>query len=229
MTLSGKAIVSIWHDITDEGRDEFYHWHIHEHMPERVGIAGFIRGRRYIAEEGKPEFFTLYETEAIEVAAGPDYLERLNNPTPWTLKAVRHFRNMARSVQHVRFSAGPGMGGHLLTLRFEVERPDGFVERLNSDVLEKIRDVPGIAGVHLGETDMKASDAKTRERDLRKGEMLIPGWAILIEAGRRKELDEVRQAFLDPSALAALGVSSGIDAAVYRLEFVRAKSDFTAR
>ena len=225
MSLSGKAIVSIWHDIADDGRNEFYWWHLHEHMPERVGIPGFLRGRRYIAEEGKPEFFTLYEAETIDVVAGPDYHERLNNPTPWTLKAVKYFQNVARSIQHVRFSAGPGMGGHLLTLQFEVDRPGGFAERLIEDVLRKIADVKGIAGVHLAETDVDASNTKTREREERDGGTLFPGWALLVETARRDELYRVRDSFLKPDALVALGVSEDVKVAVYRLEYTRTKTD----
>ena len=45
MALSGEGAICIWNDITDEGRDEFYAWHLAEHMPERVGIPGFLRGR----------------------------------------------------------------------------------------------------------------------------------------------------------------------------------------
>ena len=70
MSLAGEAVVSIWHGIAPEGRDAFYAWHVHEHMPERVGIPGFLRGRRYIAERGGPEFFTLYEASTVEVLGG---------------------------------------------------------------------------------------------------------------------------------------------------------------
>jgi len=52
MSLAGKGAVAIWHDIVPEGRDEFYAWHGREHMPERAGIPGFLRGRRYIALAG---------------------------------------------------------------------------------------------------------------------------------------------------------------------------------
>ena len=51
MSVMGTGAVAIWHDIAAEGRDEFYAWHGQEHMPERVGIKGFIRGRRWIAIE----------------------------------------------------------------------------------------------------------------------------------------------------------------------------------
>ncbi len=52
MSLLGKAVVAIWNDILPEGRDNFIEWHNREHIPERVSIPGFLRGRRYIAEQG---------------------------------------------------------------------------------------------------------------------------------------------------------------------------------
>ena len=89
MSLAGQAVVAIWNGIAEEGRTEFYEWHNREHMPERVGIPGFRRGRRYVAKYGHPEFFTLYEADSAEVLVGQDYLNRLNNPTPWTRNACR--------------------------------------------------------------------------------------------------------------------------------------------
>ena len=55
MSLAGRGAVAIWHDIAPEGRDAFYAWHGNEHMPERLAIPGFLRGRRYAAIEGAPE------------------------------------------------------------------------------------------------------------------------------------------------------------------------------
>ena len=49
MALAGKGAIIIWNDITPEGRDEFYDWHLHEHIPERLGVPGFRRGSRSIA------------------------------------------------------------------------------------------------------------------------------------------------------------------------------------
>ena len=91
MSLAGKGAVAIWNDITAEGRAEFYAWHGVEHMPERVGIPGFLRGRRYVAHAGEPEFFTLYETISPRTVTGPDYLARLNDPTPWTRATIPYF------------------------------------------------------------------------------------------------------------------------------------------
>src|SRR2546421_12354459 len=122
MSLAGQAVVAIWNGIAPEGRTEFYEWHNREHMPERVGIPGFRRGRRYIAKYGTPEYFTLYEADSAEVLVGQDYLNRLNNPTPWTQRVPPNFlRDTSRGVCRVKFSQGLGQGGCMLTLRFGAE------------------------------------------------------------------------------------------------------------
>src|SRR5687768_16328472 len=119
MSLAGRGAVAIWHDIVPEGREAFYAWHGSEHMPERVSIPGFLRGRRYVAIEGAPEFFNLYETASTAVLTGPDYLGRLNAPTPLTTSTVRHFRHFARSVCSVECIAGDGDGGLIATYRYD--------------------------------------------------------------------------------------------------------------
>ena len=54
MSLDGTGVVAIWHDLLPEAKADFYEWHNREHMPERLAIPGFRRGRRYIATEGGP-------------------------------------------------------------------------------------------------------------------------------------------------------------------------------
>lgn len=228
MSLAGEAVVSIWHDIADAGRDQFYWWHLHEHMPERVGIPGFLRGRRYIALEGEPEFFTLYEAQTSEVLAGQDYLNRLNNPTPWTLATVKHFRRVARSVQRVRFSSGPGMGGHLLTVRFEADDAESLVERLHGDLIATLTIQRGIAGLHLCQTDLSISDTETKERKQRDGGTDMPGWTLMVEAARRTELDKVLDEHLNELACRKLGMTGDVASTLYHLEYVRTKTGHAA-
>ena len=107
--------VAIWHDIAPEGLGEFYAWHGEEHMPERVGIPGFIRGRRFIAIDADLQFFNLYDTASPQVVKGPDYKARLDSPTPRTSSAVKHFRNVARSLCAVVVRTGAVQGGVLAT------------------------------------------------------------------------------------------------------------------
>ena len=75
MSLAGMGIVALWHDLVPDAKEEFYEWHSRERMPERVGIPGFRRGRRYVAVNGAPEFFVLYEADSPEVLGGLDFLE----------------------------------------------------------------------------------------------------------------------------------------------------------
>lgn len=67
MSFAGTGVVAIWHDVVPEARDEFYEWHNREHMPERLGIPGFQRGRRYIALDAGPVYFNLYEADSVQV------------------------------------------------------------------------------------------------------------------------------------------------------------------
>ena len=125
MSLAGHGALAIWHDIIPEGRDDFYAWHGREHMPERLGIPGFLRGRRYVAIDAALEFFNLYEAQSVEVLKGQDYSNSFNNPTPRTLRATTHFRHVARSLCQVKATHGHGHGGLMATLRYDVQ-PDSL-------------------------------------------------------------------------------------------------------
>jgi hypothetical protein len=226
MALAGKGAVAIWHDIAPEGRAEFYAWHGRQHMPERVAIPGFLRGRRYIAAHGAPEFFNLYETASPSVVAGADYLERLNHPTPWTLATVRHFRGVARSLCEVASSAGEGQGGLMATFRYAVE-PGGETmhrARLANDVVPATASAPNIAGCHLLVADEAASAVETAEKKVRAEKNLVPRWIVLVEAWG----DEAP--FVDWCARFARGeafdgASAVPDWAVYQLQNSRDRLD----
>jgi hypothetical protein len=183
MSLAGKGAVAIWHDIAPEGRDAFYAWHGREHMPERLGIPGFLRGRRYVAVAGAPEFFNLYETVSRFTVTGADYLARLNAPTSWTVATVPHFRNVARSLCEVSASFGDGQGGLVATLRYEV--PNAGAERhrtrIAQQLLPELAVAPGIAGCHLLIADGAASAVMTAEKRLRAEKNVVPRWIVLVE------------------------------------------------
>jgi hypothetical protein len=228
MSLAGEAVVAVWNGIAPEGRDAFYDWHVHEHMPERVGIPGFLRGRRYIAEWGAPEFFTLYEATSIETLDGQDYRNRLDHPTPWTLSTVPHFRDVSRAIQRVRHSSGPGMGGHLLTVRLEAGDADGFFALAAREILAPLMATRGVCGVHLCQTDVRASSVETAEKKAREGGTGMPGWTLMVETARREIAEAVGESRLTEATLRACGTDGAGTAGLYRLEYVRTKSSTTA-
>jgi hypothetical protein len=185
MSLAGKGAVAIWHDIAPEGRAEFYNWHGTEHMPERAGIAGFLRGRRYVAVDGSsPEYFNLYETESPSTLTGPDYLARLNNPTLWTVATVKHFRGVARSLCEVAASNGEGQGGLIATFRYAVDdaRAQTHRQRIADVALPRFAHLRGVAGCHLLIADEAASAVETAEKKVRAEKNLIPRWIVLVES-----------------------------------------------
>jgi hypothetical protein len=219
MALAGTGAVAIWHDIAPEGRAEFYAWHGRQHMPERVAIPGFLRGRRYIAARGAPEFFNLYETASPAVVVGADYLERLNHPTPWTRATVRHFRGVARSLCEVAASAGEGQGGLMATFRYGVAQGSEAAHRARwaGDVVPATATAANVAGCHLLVADEAASAVETEEKKVRAERNLVPRWIALVEAWG----DEAP--FVDWCARFARGeafdaASAVPDWAVYRLQ-----------
>ena len=222
MSLDGTGVVAIWHDLLPEARAEFYEWHNREHMPERLAIPGFRRGRRYIATDGGPEYFNLYEADSPEVLAGVDYLARLNHPTPWTREVVASFRNVARGICRVLYSGGVGQGGAMLTLRFDVAEAaaDEVSALLRDRFLPVLADAPAIAGVHLCRADEAISRIDTAEKKARSDATQIPHWIVLLEGGADTPLAQAAQALRD--ALAPIG-AAGFEQACYRLEHQRGK------
>lgn len=226
MALSGEGAVAIWHDIAPEGRANFYAWHGNEHMPERVGIPGFLRGRRYTAIDADLEFFNLYETLSVEVLKSQDYEERVNAPTPWTLNAVKAFRSVARSICRVIHSAGPACGGLMATMRYDVsdETADAHMATLLRTTIPDLLAMPGVAGVHLLTADAKASSVATAEQKARGVANAVPRWVLLLE-GWGDEADFVTLAKAEVSAkkLHAIGGHGPFSLGLYRHQITRTK------
>lgn len=166
--MLGKAAVAMWWDVAPEVRAEWEEWHTREHMPERLGIPGFLRGTRWIAESGQPSYFVLYEAERLETLTAGSYLERLNHPTPWSLKMMPHHRNMVRSLCEVRTTWGGGVPQMLATVRFS----------LTADLPELPRG-EGLTGAHLLQSVPMAATPQTTEQKIRGGDASAD-WVLLV-------------------------------------------------
>ncbi|RWM26330.1 hypothetical protein [Mesorhizobium sp.] len=218
-------MVAIWNGIAEEGRQDFYQWHIHEHMPERTGIPGFLRGRRYRAadKETHPEFFTLYEVEQFDVITGEEYAKRLNAPTPWTRRATAHFRNTSRGLARVLLSEGPGPGGVLATVRFQsaaTNDPQATSEL--SALVSSTTRFPLLTGAHLCKADEAATQVRTAESEGRTDYDASPDWFILLEGCTVESLETSVQAVLQHPLVRKAQVGR------YLLEYTRLKTDSAA-
>lgn len=224
MALAGKGAIIIWNDITSEGRDQFYDWHLHEHIPERLSVPGFRRGGRYIAvaPETKPEFLTLYEIDDPSIATSAPYLHRLNHPTDWTKRATAHFRSTARALTEVVRSEGEGPGGIAGTVRFDGTRDaTAALERVktNASAMAELARMPRITGAHLCLTNSAASAAKTVESENRPDILAAPVGVVLIEGCDRAAVQAAVTQLLKTCQIDGAPVQIGL----YALEHVRSK------
>ena len=175
MLTQSKGFLTIWHGLKASGRPEWERWHTVEHMPERLGLPGFLIGRRYMNDTSEGQCcFTLYEASDIAIFKSAPYLERLNNPSPWTAAVAKTFTNLTRGACRRIARAGfeRSYGGAMLTIR--LVREPGFKENDNTlDSLQKIADelskIDGVTEVNVGLSDTTITQTETKERALRKG------------------------------------------------------------
>jgi hypothetical protein len=223
MALAGKGVLAIWNGIAPEAEADFVAWHVREHIPERVAVPGFLRGRRYVGEVGHPKYFNFYETEDASTLHSPAYLERLNAPSDWTRSVVKHFRDTIRTPCTVVLSQGRGDGGWIGTIRLTGVTPG--TGALRSEFAEPMLASAGVVAVHLLE-GMDDSGGATAEKALRSQPDGHAAWIVLIEAVSREAIDGLFAGAASDQALARLGLVATIaDRGIYRLEYGLSRSD----
>jgi hypothetical protein len=167
--MLGKAAVAMWWDIAAEVQAEWEDWHTHEHMPERLGIPGFLRGSRWVSNTS---YFVLYEASRLTVLKTGAYVKRLNNPSPWSRKMMPHHRNMVRSLCHVRAAFGGGLSRILGTIRFSPA----------TDIRGALAELPerkGLTGAYLLQSDPMPAKPQTEEQKIR-GMDAQADWVVLL-------------------------------------------------
>ena len=192
MLTNADAFLAIWHDLDSTGKSEWERWHTYEHMPERVGIPGFLAGRRYMNDDDPEQCcFTMYEGSDLSVFESTAYLERLNNPTPWTRENAPTFRNFTRGAcrRVTRAGSQHGYGGVILTVR--IFRGPKFSENTKqlstlNKLTTSICDLEGVTEATIGLCDAEITTTETTERSLRKkttestldGVLIVEGYNV---------------------------------------------------
>lgn len=218
--LLGQAAVVVWNDVSGEGREQFYAWHDKEHIPERLSIPGFRRGRRFARARHSPEWLTMYEADDLQVLTCSAYLARLNAPTPLTERTLPYFRNTSRAVCRIVHSQGSSNGGHMLAMRLIVrpDQADAMCEYLTGDAFPRAMGLTGVVACHLYATDDRASYMDTAESSTRKFD--VPSWILLCETTFETAAESARRV-VESSEFDRLGVEVRSDAAIYSLEICR--------
>lgn len=220
MALMGQAVLAIWNGIAAEAEDDFIAWHTREHMPERIGLPGFLRGKRYVAVDGRPKFFNFYETETVATLASKTYRDRLDDPTPWTRRVVPHFRDTGRTVCSTRVSLGVGEGGFIETIRFAATADaEAVVAAFADDLIPRTVAAPGVVAAHLLQGHPEESQGGSAEKAMRDQPDRISDWILFIEAVDGASLTALRAATLSDAGFGSLGADGAIDRGIYCLQY----------
>lgn len=226
MALIGKGVLAIWNGIAPEAEDEFVAWHVKEHIPERVGLPGFLRGRRYVALDGAPKYFNFYETEEVDDLSSPVYVARLNAPTEWTQKVVAHFIDTSRTICEVAWSLGRGEGGWIEAVQFDDSSASAdFGDKMRAAMASALEMIPGLVGVHLLEGRKPSGRSDTAEKKLRGGVDKVASWILLVEASVPEALRAIRAGLGSNGALRHVCGSEPISRGIYQLQFALTKAE----
>lgn len=123
--------LALWNDCAPGQEPAYEAWYQGQHLPERVGIPGFVRGRRYRALGAGPTYFTYYETKSPSVLQSTAYLDRVNNPTPETSQIMATtFTNMSRTICRVDQVRGYYRGSVALTWTVPIGEGQALMEQI---------------------------------------------------------------------------------------------------
>lgn len=155
MALAGSAFLALWNDVEAEFDDEYNRWHTVEHVPERVGIAGFIAGRRYVSTApAQARYFTLYEIDTAEVFESAAYRDVIERPTPWSASMRPLLQNVVRATCDTTASRGEGAAGAAsaiacvrITSAYDTQHDP---QQDSSALLAACLALPGVTAAHLG-------------------------------------------------------------------------------
>jgi hypothetical protein len=152
-----SAVLALWVDIDPADNSLFEHWHSREHVQERVGCPGWLRGSRFKGVEQPGRYFLLYDAETTAACESDVYYGRLRNPSEMSRAILPKFRDTWRTVCTVEQRWGDGIGAAALTLRMKAANTAPF-DKLAA--LETVR-VDLLAG------QATVGQAPTAEKDLR--------------------------------------------------------------
>jgi len=203
---AGTGILSVWNDYPPEEAAFYERWYMTEHFPERLGVPGFLRGRRYRAVDADRTYFTFYELESPDVLFAGAYLARLNDPTAWTQRIMGRWSSMFRTVCRRLARVGDSVGGFVMAARFE--QPVAISRGQARELKEQLAD-PRIVAVDIWQATAE-QNAGTKEASARVEVDLWISGAVIIEttceASARRARDLLPELLGIEAASANIGV-----------------------
>jgi hypothetical protein len=202
VTVVRPGILAIFNNVAPGREAEFEEWFQHEHLQERLGVPGFVLGRRYEAVRGDRRYFNFYVTRSADVLSSADYRMRLNNPTPMTRLVMSEiFKDMIRTVCHQNLRLGTMRGAFAVATRFS-ESPDEHALKLT---LERLLQESAVAGGEIWSAAGMGRLPLSEEERLRGGDRRIEA-CLMIETLRVQDAERIAGTLSAQFPAAAIGV-----------------------
>jgi len=164
------GILAIFNDARAGREAELDAWFQGEHLIERLGVPGFLFGRRHRAISGSCEFFNFYLVESPEVLTSKPYLERLDHPTPLTKTIMSEvFINMNRTICRRTLRQGPFHGAYAVTARFNENTDEAALKAALDSLMQDTKIAGGEIWIALDPVGQPVS----MEEKLRGGDKKI--------------------------------------------------------
>jgi hypothetical protein len=212
---AATGILSVWNEYPADDAAFYERWYMTEHFPERLGVPGFLRGRRYRAIDADRTYFTFYELTSPAVLFSEPYIACLNAPTAWTQRIMKRWSSMFRTVCRREARIGSAIGGFAMVARFE--GPAAISRGQALEIKERLAD-PSVVAIDIWQATSEQNSA-TKEAAARPEADLWISAAVVVEttseAGARRaktELPDLLGPNARPSAIGIYGLIALQDA-----------------
>jgi hypothetical protein len=182
------GILAIFNDCRAGRETDFEAWFQGEHLLERLGVPGFLYGRRHQAISGSSGYFNFYLVESPDVLKSKPYLERLDNPTPMTRTVMSEvFINASRTVCRRTLRRGGFRGAFVVTVRFVKDLPDAAtLARLAEDLVQDT----AIAACEIWDAVDSEGQQVSMEEKLRGGDEKIKA-CLMVDTLRQTDAEKI--------------------------------------
>jgi hypothetical protein len=182
------GILAIFNDCRAGRETDFEAWFQGEHLLERLGVPGFLYGRRHQAISGSSGYFNFYLVESPDVLKSKPYLERLDNPTPMTRTVMSEvFINASRTVCRRTLRRGGFRGAFVVTVRFVKDPPDAAtLARLAEDLVQDT----AIAACEIWDAVDPGGQPVSMEEKLRGGDEKIKA-CLMVDTLRQADAEKI--------------------------------------
>lgn len=161
-----QAFLALWNSISRADlQPEYEAWHTFEHVPERVGMPGFIEAHRFRSfpqdENTPPAYFTCYWLTSCKALSTPQYKDVVAFPTAWSARMRLALRDFLRVPCELLGSCGNSSAAKLATLRLR-PRPGGCAQELGQALQQRVDDAELVCahwGLAQGADDFPLANA----------------------------------------------------------------------